>query len=108
VDVRYLGTVTQAEVAEIEVWADAHHSDVDHVTIGDGAVAVYKVVVGQDTTTSAVAIRYPGRLTAALDEACWSQLPIWLKFATAAERARAPTGGNFPQLLRRGSDERQG
>jgi hypothetical protein len=69
VEVRYVGTVNRDEVAEIEAWADGHRSDVDHVTIGLGAVAVYRAAVGRDSGISAVAIRHPGRLTAALDEA---------------------------------------
>ena len=53
-----------AEQAEVEAWLAAHGQDAPaRVTISAGAVAVYEPGV------SAVAVRTPGGLTAALDTA---------------------------------------
>jgi hypothetical protein len=70
VDVRYDGTVTGDERAEVEAWIRAHQTeDIDHVTIGAGAVVIHSAHSRPNRVRSGVAIRYPGRLSAALDEA---------------------------------------
>jgi hypothetical protein len=70
VDVRYDGTVTGDERAEVEAWMRAHRTDdIDHVTVGAGAVVIHSAHSRPNHARSGVAIRYPGRLSAALDEA---------------------------------------
>jgi hypothetical protein len=70
VDVRYDGTVTGDERAEVEEWMRAHQmDDLDHVTVGAGAVVIHSAQSRPNHARSGVAIRYSGRLSAALDEA---------------------------------------
>jgi hypothetical protein len=70
VDVRFDKTVTDDERAAVEAWVATHDfQDVDHVTVGIGAVVVRGTHDGPHHGKARVAIRYHGRLIEALDEA---------------------------------------
>ena len=60
--------LTQVEQEELEVWIRTRGSDLIHkVLVDPGSVTLYGNGFGQ--VMSAMAIRYPGRLIGALDEA---------------------------------------
>ena len=68
-DIRVSVALTVAERGELDAWIRTRDSDeIEYVSIDRGAVAVHARPGGQ-SVTSAIAIRYSGRLIGSLDEA---------------------------------------
>ena len=69
IDVRLKVVLTAAERDELDTWLDSRDlADVKYIKIERSAVIVHGSQAKKGET-SAIAVRYPGRLTGALDEA---------------------------------------
>lgn len=69
-DVRVNGPLTEREEQELAAWVRTRDSDeIAYVTVDPAAVIIHGRHAHQNLGRSAIAVRYPGRLVGALDEA---------------------------------------